>query len=118
MLDGDENGVVSESPDGLARMMAVVVVICQGSDSKTESQSLWSVSSSTETTLHVSATGEFSQQTAKFVPPGGAISAHAELPIEITASARHGHVPKSVLSNVRSTECPAYSNACVLGRRW
>ncbi len=88
MLYADDAGVLSRTSEGLARMMAVIVETCQEfgltvSESKTESMRLWSVSSPTETVLDISAAGQRYKQTDKFVYLGGAISADANMSIEI-----------------------------------
>ena len=85
----DDAAVTSRSPEGIARrMMAVIVSICQEfglmiSESKTETMRLWSVPSSTETTLDIKSAGQWYKQPEKFVYLGGAISADAKMPIEI-----------------------------------
>ena len=60
MFYADDAGVTSRTPEGLARMMAVIVTTCQEfglmvSESKTETMRLWSAPSSTETTLDIKA---------------------------------------------------------------
>ena len=88
MFYADDAGVTSRTPEGLARMMAVIVTTCQEfglmvSESKTETMRLWSAPSSTETTLDIKAAGQRYKQTEKFVYLGGAISADAKMSIEI-----------------------------------
>lgn len=70
MLYADDAGTVSRCTDGIARMMAVLVVACQEfgstvSERKTEFMCLWSELSSPEATLHVKAAGQRYKQTAK-----------------------------------------------------
>ena len=77
-------------------MMAVVLVTSQGfgltvSENEIEPMCRLSVSSSTETTLHISVAGQRYEQVAKFVYHGGAIGADAKMFIEsITTSAQRG----------------------------
>ena len=71
MFYADDAGATSRTPEGLARMMAVIVTTCQEFgltvfDSKTETMHLWSVPSSTETTLDIKAAGQRYKQTETF----------------------------------------------------
>ena len=88
MFYADDAGVTSRTPEGLARVMAVIVTTCQEfglmvSESKTETMRLWSVPSSTEITLDIKAAGQRYKQTEKIVYLGGATTADAKMSIEI-----------------------------------
>ncbi|CAM9827023.1 unnamed protein product [Sphacelaria rigidula] len=85
----DDAGIASKTSEGLARMMAVIVMTCQEfglmvSENKTESMRLWSVPTPTEPVLDIKANGQRYIQTGKFIYLSGAISADAKLSIEIS----------------------------------
>lgn len=88
MLYADDAGIVAGFTHELARMMTVVVAACQESGQivsgrKAELVCLWSVPSSAESTLYISAAGKRDQQTARFAWLAGANSADANISVEI-----------------------------------
>ena len=88
MLYADDGAVVSTSPRGLTRMMAVIVVACQEfgltvSEKKIEAMHLWFHPHTASNALRIEAAGQRYKQTTEFVYLGGAISESADLDIEI-----------------------------------
>ena len=76
MLYADDAGVVSPSPEGLEKMMTVIVTSCTafGLTAKTEIMCLQTKGGG-HVPLTVTAAGQVYKQTVQFVYLGGAISA-------------------------------------------
>ena len=77
MLDADDAGVVSRSPEGLEKMMTVIVTACVVFSLQTKGGG--------HVPFAVSAAGQMYQQTVELVYLGGAISADWDLrSVEVT----------------------------------
>ena len=88
MLYADEAGIESRSPEGLERMMTVIVTVCLAfgltvSEAKTETMCL-QIKSRGEVSFSNNAAGQVYKQTIEFVYLGGAIAADRELSTKIT----------------------------------
>ena len=88
MLDADDAGVVSQSPEQLRNMMGVIVVVCTAfdltvSEAKTEIMCLRAKGMPESTaTFCVEAAGQVYNQTNEFVYLGGNVNHNADLSIE------------------------------------
>ena len=84
----DDAGIVSQSPEGLDRMMTVIVTACSAfgltvSEAKTEMMCLQAKGGG-KVSFAINAACQLHKQTVQFVYLGGAISANRDLSIEIT----------------------------------
>ena len=95
MLDADDAGVVSRSPEQLRKMMGVIVVVCAAfgltvSEANTEIMCLRAKGmSESTTTFSVEAAGQVFNQTNEFVYLGGNVSHNADLSIEVDGRIRN-----------------------------
>lgn len=83
MLDAGHAGIGSSHPDGLPRMMVVIVVACQeflltGSE-KAELMHLWPVPSFPTTALHIEEAGQDYRKITKSIYFGGVIDEDANI---------------------------------------
>ena len=88
MLYADDAGIVSQSLEGLERMMTVIVTACSSfgptvSEAKTEIMCLQTKGGG-NVSFTINAAGQVYKQTIEFVHLGGAITADRDLNIEIT----------------------------------
>ena len=95
MLDADDAGVVSQSPEQLRKMMEVIVVVCAAfgltvSEAKTETRCLRAKGMPESTaTFSVEAAGQVYNQTNEFVYLGGNVSHNADLSIKVDRRIRN-----------------------------
>ena len=88
MLYADDAGIVSQSSEGLERMMTVIVTACSSFgrtvfEAKTEIMCL-ETKDEGKVSFTINAAGQVYKQTIDFVYLGGAITADRDLSIEIT----------------------------------
>ena len=95
MLNADDAGVVSQSPEQLRKMMGVIVVVCAAfgltiSEAKTDIMCLRAKGMPESTvTFNVEAAGQVYNQTNEFVYLGGNVNHNANLSIEVDRRIRN-----------------------------
>ena len=95
MLNADDAGVVSQSPEQLRKMMGVIVVVCAAfgltvSEAKTEIMCLRAKGMPESTaTFSVETAGQVCNQTNEFASLGGNVNHNADLSIEVDRRTRN-----------------------------
>ena len=95
VLDADDAGIVSQSPEQPRKMMEVIVVVCAAfgltvSEAKTEIMGLRTQGMPDSTaTFNVEVAGQVYNQTNEFVHLGGNVDHNADLPIEVNQRIRN-----------------------------